>query len=59
MQRKYRAYAPTLNTRPYKMGKSANSQEKGRLLVIPYFLTALLIPAGVALVVASEMGAQP
>jgi hypothetical protein len=41
------------------MGKSANSQEKGRLLVIPYFLTALLTPAGVALVVASEMGAQP
>jgi hypothetical protein len=41
------------------MGKTANSQEKGRLLIIPYFLTSLLALAGVALVVASEMGAQP
>ncbi len=57
MQRKYRAFAPILTTRPYKMGK-ANSQEKGRLLVIPYFLTSLLALAGVLLVVASEMGAQ-
>jgi hypothetical protein len=40
------------------MGKSANNQEKGRLLVIPYFLTSLLALAGVLLVVASEMGAQ-
>lgn len=61
MQSNYRQIAPTHTTRPYKMGKSANSQEKGqlRLLVIPYFLTALLALAGVALVVASEMGAQP
>ena len=45
------------------MGKSANNQEKGVLSyperVIPYFLTALLALASVALVVASEMGAQP
>ena len=59
MQRNYRQITPTHTTRPYKMGKSANSQEKGRLLIIPYFLTALLALAGVALVVASEMGAQP
>ncbi|OQX01588.1 MAG: hypothetical protein BWK73_45500 [Thiothrix lacustris] len=58
MQRNYRQITPTHTTRPYKMGKSANSQEKGRLLIIPYFLTALLALAGVALVVASEMGAQ-
>ncbi|MGL4186850.1 MAG: hypothetical protein ACRCR4_13810 [Thiotrichaceae bacterium] len=58
MQRNYRQITPTHTTRPYKMGKSANSQEKGRLLVVPYFLTALLALAGVALVVASEMGAQ-
>lgn len=58
MQRNYRQITPTHTTRPYKMGKSANSQEKGRLLVVPYFLTALLAMAGVALVVASEMGAQ-
>jgi len=58
MQRKYRAYAPTHTPRPYKMGKSANSQEKGRLLIIPYFLTALLALAGVALVVSSEIGAM-
>ena len=42
MQRNYRQITPTHTTRPYKMGKSANSQEKGRLLVVPYFLTALL-----------------
>lgn len=59
MQSNYRQIAPTHTTRPYKMGKTANSQEKWRLLVIPYFLTALLALAGVALVVASEMGAQP
>lgn len=59
MQRNYRQITPTHTTRPYKMSKSANSQEKGRLLVIPYFLTSLLALAGVALVVASEMGAQP
>ena len=59
MQSNYRASVPALNTRPYKMGKSANNQEKGRVLIIPYFLTALLALAGVALVVASEMGAQP
>ena len=59
MQRNYRQITPTHTTRPYKMGKSANSQEKGRLLVVPYFLTALLALVGVALVVASEMGAQP
>lgn len=58
MQRNYRQITPTHTTRPYKMGKSANSQEKGRLLVIPYFLTSLLAMAGVLLVVASEMGAQ-
>ena len=58
MQRNYRQITPTHTIRPYKMGKSANSQEKGRLLIIPYFLTALLALAGVALVVASEMGAQ-
>ena len=58
MQSNYRQITPTHTTRPYKMGKSANSQEKGRLLIIPYFLTALLALAGVALVVASEMGAQ-
>ncbi len=58
MQRNYRQITPTHTTRPYKMGKSANSQEKGRLLVVPYFITALLALAGVALVVASEMGAQ-
>lgn len=58
MQRNYRQITPTHTTRPYKMGKSANSQEKWRLLVVPYFLTALLALAGVALVVASEMGAQ-
>lgn len=58
MQSNYRQITPTHTTRPYKMGKSANSQEKGRLLVVPYFLTALLALAGVALVVASEMGAQ-
>ena len=39
--------------------KAANSLEKWRLLVVPYFLTGLLALAGVALVVASEMGAQP
>lgn len=58
MQRNYRQITPTHTTRPYKMGKSANNQEKRRLLIIPYFLTALLALAGVALVVASEMGAQ-
>ena len=58
MQRNYRQITPTHTTRPYKMGKSANTQEKGRLrlLIIPYFLTALLALAGVALVVASEKG---
>lgn len=59
MQRNYRQITPTHTTRPYKMGESANSQEKGRLLVIPYLLTSLLALAGVLLVVASEMGAQP
>lgn len=61
MQRNYRQVTPTHTTRPHKMGKLANSQEKGqlRLLIIPYFLTALLALAGVLLVVASEMGAQP
>ena len=61
MQRNYRQITPTHTTRPYKMGKSANSQEKGRLrlLIIPYFLTALLAFAGIALVIASKMGAQP
>jgi hypothetical protein len=39
MQRNYRQITPTHTTRPYKMGK-ANSQEKGRLLVIPYLLIA-------------------
>ena len=39
--------------------KTANNQEKGRLLAVPYFLTALLALAGVALVVASEMGVKP
>ena len=58
MQRNYRQITPTHTTRPYKMGKSANSQEKGRLLVVPYFLTGLLALAGVALVVASEMGGR-
>lgn len=59
MQRNYRQITPTHTTRPYKMGKSANNQEKGRLLIIPYFLTSLLALTGVLLVVASEMGAQP
>jgi len=58
MQSNYRQITPTHTTRPYKMGKSANNQEKWRLLIIPYFLTALLALAGVALVVASEMGAM-
>lgn len=58
MQSNYRQVAPTHTTRPRKMGNSANSQEKGqwRLLVIPYFLTALLALASVALVVSAEMG---
>lgn len=61
MQRNYRQITPTHTTCPYKMGKSANSQEKGRLrlLIIPYFITALLAFAGISLVIASEMGAQP
>lgn len=62
MQRNYRQITPTHTTRPYKMGKLANNQEKGVLRyperVIPYFLTALLALAGVALVVSSIMGAQ-
>lgn len=62
MQINYRQVAPTHTTRPYKMGKLANSQRKGLLSypdrLIPYSLTALLALAGVALVVASEMGAR-
>ena len=47
MQRNYRQITPTHTTRPYKMGKLANNQEKGGLRyperVITYFLTALLV----------------
>ena len=55
MQRKYSAFPRTSDK---SIPKTANSLEKWRLLVAPYSLTALLALAGVALVVASEMGAQ-
>ena len=57
MQRKYSAFPRTSDK---SAPKTANSLEKGRLrlLIIPYFLTSLLALAGVALVVASEMGAM-
>ena len=55
MQRKYSALPRTSNN---SAPKAANSLEKGRLLIIPYFITALLAFAGIALVIASEMGAK-
>ena len=56
MQRKYSAFPRTSDK---SVPKTANSLEKGRLLVVPYSLTALLALVGAGLVVASEMGAQP